>query len=50
MHATGEMAQEVTALVAKPDDLRTHTMEGENSLLQDVLWAPHALSGTCEYK
>lgn len=50
MQGAGEMAQEVMALAAQPDDVRTHTMEGENSLLQGVLWAPPAHSGACEYK
>lgn len=40
-----EMAQQIKTLATKPDDLnsipRNHMREGENQLLQIVLWLPH---------
>lgn len=43
------MAQWVKALDAKPDDLSSvpgiHIIEGENQLLEVVLWLPHVYCG-----
>lgn len=48
------MVQRVKVLVAKPEDWGSipgsHMLEGENQVLQGVLWPPQVHCGMCVYK